>query len=563
MLNEAQRRSAWGPAWLVAALAAVFALTRGFYLGDTITYAADVARYLGQAPFGAGNRLWEFGHLLWRPLGWALASLLWPVMGPAAHWSPAQVASFGLVVVSAAAGVAAVLLWRAIALDVSGSRVVAFWVALGFACANSFLTYLHSGTPYVPGLLAITLALWLLRRPRPAVWAAAALAALAALLWFPYVLAMPGLALAAVMRRDGGWNIRRAARFSMVALLCLALGFGLGAAARGIHSAAAAKAWAEDSSHGWSQSQRWLRLATGLPRAFLFLGEDGILYRRFLRQDPFAPVTPGDLVRASLWKLGVFYLFAAALVAALARDPRNRRPLLLLSAGAAPVLFFAVFLFESGSPERYLPAWPFLIVAAAVALAPGRGTRAAARLPARLVAAFIACMMAVNVYSMFRPRIDREDAAPRARLAALAAAGVRPGGVVAILSNQDAVERLCNRDLFTAICRMPVAIYDVVEPGTMQVLGWRESFAQQAVAVWQAGGDIWVSKRLRAARPRPEWSWVEGDDRRVRWQEIPAFFAPLTADGETAGEDGFVRLRRSPDNLARLGSGAARSQPQQ
>lgn len=560
--NSSSSRARFAPMRLL--LLAAFLLlavgTRGFYLGDTMTYSLDVAHYFGKSPVGSGNMLWEFGHLIWRPLGWALLQLGAPLLAGVTSWGPVPMAAFLLIAVSLLSGALTVLLWYELALEACESRRVAFSVAFGFACANAFLTYIHSGTPYVPGLFCVTASLWTLRRPgERAIYVSAALLAAAALLWFPYVLAAPGVLLFAAQRTAPGAKTARVltpaalklgTRFMLVFSVVLGLGFIGGAAARRIGSLSEARAWAAGSSHGWSQSGRAVRLVTGVPRAFLFIGNDGVLYKRFLKKDPYAPVTVSDLARVSLWKILAFGVFLAALLWALWRSAAAGAGW-LFAAGALPTLLFAVFVFEPGSPERYFPAYPFLVLAAASVL---RGFPAVRRLPQLAVAAFLACMVATNVYSMYRPRMDRQDAESIARLAPLRAQ-LRDRSLVALLTNKDEILAAANRSPLSAInLPAPLNFYDVLEPATLRILTWREEFASEVLAAWSAGGDAWVSRRLWNRRPLPAWNWAEGDDPHITWDQIPAFFASLHTDAEVGGADGFVRLARDPANQVVLTS---------
>jgi hypothetical protein len=62
-----------------------------------------------------------------------------------------------------------------------------------------------------------------------------------------------------------------------------------------------------------------------------------------------------------------------------------------------------------------------------------------------------------------------------------------------------------------------------------------------------------VSARLLSSRPEAVWLWVEGDDRRIRWSDLPALFTRFEYDSRILeGSDGFVRLARTPSNLERL-----------
>ncbi len=66
--------------------------------------------------------------------------------------------------------------------------------------------------------------------------------------------------------------------------------------------------------------------------------------------------------------------------------------------------------------------------------------------------------------------------------------------------------------------------------------------------VWDAGGDVWFSKRLLSERPRAEWNWVEGDDRRVAWVDLPAFFSQFEMGESVGGDNGFVLLQPTQRN---------------
>ena len=62
-----------------------------------------------------------------------------------------------------------------------------------------------------------------------------------------------------------------------------------------------------------SQDKGLARTILGFPRSFIYFGNDGMLVKRYLVRDPFNPVTGLDILRLSLWKLILFYLFLAAL----------------------------------------------------------------------------------------------------------------------------------------------------------------------------------------------------------------------------------------------------------
>ncbi|HWC00598.1 MAG TPA: hypothetical protein VG672_28020 [Bryobacteraceae bacterium] len=555
-------------------LAAAFFLlligTRAFTMGDTSVYAGQVALYFGKSPFGSGNTLWEFGHLLWRPMGWCLTTVAAPWLAGWTGWNPYLTCVFLLMATTVVCGFFTVLMWYALVLEFTRSQAVAFLIAISFACTNAFLTYVHSGSSYVAGLFCVTASVWLLRRAvngkgigKNTVAATAILAALGTLFWFPYILSLPAIAFLGMCPSPAklSWSsifsresVRLAVRFSIVAIVCLAIGYGAALAARQVSSAAEARTWATESSHGWSQSLGIVRIATGLPRAFLFMGKDGVLFRRYLRHDPYSPVSLAALVRASLWKILIFDLFVVCLLYELLRFPALHWALAILLVGAVPVLFFAVFIFEPGSPERYFPAYPFLILAVAWVL---RDFPRERRVSQWVVVVFLFSVIVTNVAAMFRPRMNREDLPSLARVISLKER-LNSASMVALLSNQDALASASNRSPFGPINRPErLPIYDVVEVATSRVLTWREQFASQVLQTWSSGGEVWVSKRMWQERPLAEWNWAEGDDKRISWSQIPAFFHLLETDADVGGPDGFVRLPPRETNRAVLAPLAA------
>lgn len=93
-----------------------------------------------------------------------------------------------------------------------------------------------------------------------------------------------------------------------------------------------------------------------------------------------------------------------------------------------------------------------------------------------------------------------------------------------------------------------LALSYVVDIGHYYAPRWRSLFAERARAVWDEGGEVWVTTRLLAARPQPGWDWVEGGDPRVSWRDLHVFFAALEWGERAGGEDGFLHLPRSRGN---------------
>ncbi len=325
--------------------------------------------------------------------------------------------------------------------------------------------------------------------------------------------------------------------------------YSTGAWARKISSVNEAKEWFAAASHGFSPGMKIVRIATGLPRSLLYLGKDGIQYKRYLHHDPYTPVTLRGVISAGLWKLAAFDLFVLCLLYEMLRKPRSGWMLALFVAGTAPIIFFAVVLFEPGSPERYLPALPFFLLATAWVL---RDVVISRRLTQLFIAAFLLCMIVTNEYSFAAPRIDSENGASLARVSKLRER-LTGAGIAMVATNQDDLVATLSRLAFDDINRpSPLTVYDIIEPGNNRVLTWRQDFAAQTLKAWESGGEVWVSKRVWSARPDRSWNWAEGDDPRISWKELPRFFATLSTDAESGGPDGFRRIAQNAATLAVL-----------
>lgn len=563
---------------ILLVVAVVFWLTVPYSQADSPGYANEVVQYREIPLLSQGNILWEFGHLVWRPLGWVLLQLAGPWENAATAWDAALLVLRALTLVSLATALVTVVLWHSLALRASRSRRVAFAVTVGLAFTHSFLLYAQNGSSYIPGLCFATLGLWLvveaMERPSRGKLlpvAAGCAVAISALLWFPYILSVPGVAAAAIfwqgsIERPATVSCRDRLRVAALIVSCFTLVlitvYVTMGWVRGIRSISQHADWLGESSHGVSQSLNLVRMATGLPRSFINLDRDGVLWKRFLFHDPYAPVGLLDLLlRGGLWKLAAFYAMAAAIVWNCWKSPGGRRSLAILAAGATPVFLFAVFLFEASGPERYFPAFAFL----ALALASAAGASSSSRTAALSVMIPLGLMAATNLYSMSSRQVSLGVDETLDRLAPLKA-NLRPESVVFALSYAD---RACSfrRDYpFHAFnSDGGIVILDLVEIAAERVNTWKEEFAHNTLQTWESGGDVWVTQRVWAERPLPDWYWTEGDDPRISWTDLPAFFQLFEIGGRTEGDDGFNRIKTSDANrrlltdvLAVSGRGAQR-----
>jgi hypothetical protein len=140
------------------------------------------------------------------------------------------------------------------------------------------------------------------------------------------------------------------------------------------------------------------RAALGLGRSFIDTGNDGPLVKAYLARDPYNPVSVGDIVRGSLWRLALFYAFVCAILVNLWRSQEGRRVLALLTLNAAPVLTFAIR-WQGAAIERYLLLYPILFFAFGYSLASAQTVRALHYASV----AFVAVMAIVNLGVMAKP----------------------------------------------------------------------------------------------------------------------------------------------------------------
>lgn len=530
---------------------AVLLLTRYTYFGDSPGYIDNIVAYDRTSNPAL---IWEFGHLLWRPFGWALFHMFGGLISGLTAGDPLLEASALLLGASAIGGLVTILLLRWLASHFVASDWIADLIAASFLCFYSFLNYLHTGCVYVFGLMWLTLAVACVIKAfeagaRRALYIAGAgvSSALSVLFWFPYAFVLPGVVATAFFWKSGA-SSRERLRMVIVITACAAavIGVGYAAAIAILHldSLAQIKAWVLASGHGWSQSKRLLRMVIALPRSFVWVGDEGMLIKRYLLHDPYAPVTLGQIVRQQLWRVLFFYGFAAALVWTLMRSKSGRRMFLLLACASAPLLFFAAFIFESSSAERYLPLFPFLCLAIAFCL-----SQAGHWIPRAVVLLFLCVAIVSNIQvtwggTQLGRYVKTEQRARSIR------EKVGPGSVVALDTLMDDLYMYAADAPYDPLRpeRRRIPVYDVVQIGNDRVLTWREEFAARSLKALDSGQSVWVSKRLLAQRPDPAWGWNEGDDARVGWRDLPQFFSRFEYAEDVGGPDGFLRLDDSPRN---------------
>ena len=516
-------------------------LTAPLNIGDTPVYVDAILRVVngGSTRFwdqGGFLSFWEFGHLLWRPLGWVCYKVLHPFFAGDLRAGVTR----ALLVLNWLFGLLAVFSLQGLVRQITDKPWAGLIVTTGLIFSNAFLNYAQSGCSYVPGLALLMFGFYLLvvasaelSRWKP-IAAGIALAG-AVGMWFPYSCAVPAalvapLFLFGISRVD----VRTVITATLACALVGILMYGAAIAALGLGSVAEIRQWARSSSHEVTENRGVARVLFGIPRSLINMGTDSVYFKRFLKKDPYNPVGLVDLARRSLWKIAYAYLFLLALVAAM--FTARRRLFWLFVVGAVPVIGFA-WLFAGGVLERYFPLFPLIFLAAAFCVSQKTWWRYVA-----LSFLLVACV--VNGVALSNRFVDREQEATLARVRDLFPLVHENTRIY--VPPQDQLWGGAGRLQFEQQTNFhvdPVAIL-----GTAQVPQWKSDFARTTLMAWNQQNDVWVAKRFLSSAPRAEWNWTEGEDTRITWTEMRDFFARFEVDDQVGGDDGFVRLSPSDFN---------------
>ena len=517
-------------------------------MGDTVDYSESIVERMAGRDF----LFWEFGHLLWRPLGFVLFRVSAPLLRHYVGQDALTNATLVLIGLSWIGGLVSVLSLYGILNRLCRKKWPVVFSILAFIFAQAFLNYFHTGAPYIPGLSLVLLAMYVLaaqgNKDKPSflltVLAGASLAG-SGLLWFPYVLAIPAALLAPLLLF--GFSTQRL----KLSLLAAIVGAIIGGAVYfsvlahlGVHNVQEFRAWTEKTSRTIGSSNKGIsKTVFGFARSFINMGNDGMLFKRFLLHDPLNPVSALDLVRLSLWKLLAFYLFLFFVLLSLITSTNGRRLLFLFMINVLPVIAFAVY-WQGGDPERYLPLYPLLFIAVAWAL----DSEQVRRLFKYPLVLFVLTMIVTNVVMMSRARLNRQQESAATRVRELSGM-LKPNSWVFTANWQDDLVNFNRSFPLNPLNRNGnLVVGALISPGEPEVARWQQEFSTRAQSVWSTGGDVWISRRLLSPRPRPEWNWVEGDDRRVSWSDLYRYAARLELGQIVGGDDGFSLLAPSERN---------------
>jgi hypothetical protein len=530
-------------------------LTRPLFQGDTLDYASSVVGHTN----GGYYQFWEFGHLLWRPLGLLVfrvtGSFLARFVGPA----PYLQITLGLIIVSWLAGLAGALLLLALLRTYTSNPWIPPFIVISFMFSLAELNYSRTGSSYIPGLSFLILAIYLsarqARNPSPntsiAISAIVGLALAASVsLWFLYAFAVPAAILLPLIFE--GFDKARL-RTAIWIFIFFSFSISTAYAAVLIHlrisTVSGLMTWVLESSHGMT-IQGVSRMIFGWPRSIIDMSVAGKVIKRYLLRDPFNPVSSLDLFK--LWpdflKLALFYLTVLSTVVTLRQFSRGRKALAVAGIAALPVLGFAVY-WSGGDPERYLPLYPFFFLALCLSLS--------SVTPLNWVSAVICTFM---IYMVLTNAISLRPAAAR-RIQTRAEDRVnpllpelKPGSRVIVSHDLDDLVALRFNFPFNSVNQQNLSLYSLVTPGRNDVAVWRVRLASNTLSTWQKDGDVWVSSRLLHGTPQADWNWVEGDDPRVSWRDFSRFFSQLQFGESVGGDDGFLQISRSNKNESFLHS---------
>jgi hypothetical protein len=283
------------------------------------------------------------------------------------------------------------------------------------------------------------------------------------------------------------------------------------------------------------------------------LGSSGVLLKRCLLKDPYNPVTAVQVVLRVVWRIALFWVFVVMIALGACRAASGRAVLKVAAIATVPTLFFALVLYEPSSIERFLQLLPFLLLVFA-ALWEIEGPLARA---ARIVAIVFAFLLPLINSPVFFAGDAAENSLTRKRLQEFRRYAGRDDLLMTTVLT-DPLTAFHNVVPYDPVnLPSPVRTAPIVVAAVAKTADWRQRFAYSVNEAWHRGGAVWITKAALADRPPASTYWVEGDDSRVQWRELPEFLRRLEYDRDTPDVDGFRRIRHSASTGAALRVAAA------
>lgn len=536
---------------VLLAVAAVSLLTQPPDYIDTFNYATHVVNH-GRMP-AAKDPFWEFGHVMWRPIG----LLFWRTL-PVQHFSPEPVfqVAWAMILLNAASVLICTVFLYLLFLRLTQTVWIAGFTAFAFIASRAVLDYVLTGMAYTAGITLQIASFYLLflaiqdnRLTTSRAWLSGILAGASVCLWFPYSFTLTGFLVFGFLWGQGKNRPEMGARARFLAMWVAAIAVMLAVCYipvvefRGIHNLTELRAWISASRYGINPTSGGLRAAMAFPRSFVWMGDAGVLFKRFLFDSGGSRLALLPSLLNGIWKLALVYGVLALLAYYLMRTPAGRKLMVCLFVTAIPTMIFAIFLFDPAPPIRYIALYPLLFFGLAWVVSEERNST----LRRVVLPGFCLMIGAINLVGMSRFYSDTDFTQAHIRLEALNE-HVAPPDRVLILALQDDANRLANNKPFDPVSRNRPLLWAVIPLGTDNLRIWRSMAAEAILETWGEGGRVWLSKRMLAPTPRADWRWVEGDDYRITWAEIPRYFRQFEVAHDFGGDDGFVELVRSSQN---------------
>jgi hypothetical protein len=525
---------------------------------DTFNYAKHLVDQRYHPPLAQTNPFWDFGHVLWRPMGYVVWRCFGGPLATLCGGDRLLAAGVALIALSIVAGLAGVVYMFLFAANTTRSPFVAAITTIGYLSTNAILHYQLTGMSYVAGLACQIAGLYYLHcsiaEGRLTLFRGAVsglLFALSVVIWFPYALSALGVSCyaACVRESEEGPGIRQ--RSSLLAGLAggtaavVMLVYGCALLAGHHTSIESVSQWIAQSRYDKLPNRGILRMLGSVPRGFLSLGSEPTEWKRMFFEHRLLSL--GGLLRSGIWKVAWVYLTLTVSVFVLGRSSWGRRHLVCLLATVVPLAIFAAFLFEATPPERYMPAFPLLFLGFSWIMADPRSGRTAKG----ILPLFFASALAVNLTALSRFSEPADLETGRMRVQALNGR-VSPNDWILIQSYQDPVMVFVNARPFSPLSKNRFLFYVAVPWGSAHPELWPRHLAGRVHAAWENGGQAWITDRFLANAPDPAWEWVEGDDPRIRWADFHAFVEKLDLGNAFGGTDGFSEILRTNRNQALL-----------
>ena len=501
---------------LVVALA-VAGLSRSPFAADGFEYAKQVAATTEPL----SRRMLEPGHLLWRPLAYALTPGARSIVPWEMRVREVQRVMARTSMIFAITGIVA---FGVVASHLAGAGLAALIGTMLFAATAGLLTFIDAPTSYIPGLACVTLSLALAWRRGPGAWigaaAGGAILGLGGLLWLPYALVFPAVAIGAVLvAADWRVGFRRAA---ILTLTCSVVFIGILWATAwhvGIETPAQALQWIGGSSHG-IERRGIVTAAVGAVRGIAWVGDGPRILKRYLAHDPYNPVQAVELLRLWFWPAALALGIAACTTLVLAlRRPDSRRMLLLALIAVVPVGFLAI-IWSGPEIERYLPALPFLILPVVVALGFALESRDR-RTIALAGLAPLGVVALVNLVMLSAPLANARAAAQDARLGCLGPA-LTERDLILVPHQADPLRHSSEVDLDHLPRRAGTEVRSFLpaRPWHGRNYDWSEALARTADSVRREGGRAFIPSYVLEESPPALADWIEGEYRPGSWREV-------------------------------------------